>query len=357
MYSGQEIYLMFLLNENDAETSIEILSKVLMKKSTDILCKYIDLRINTIKNTMRNQNILKAKNIYINDLLSPQEIEFLNVYASLKYIEKFIEFEFEEIFKTILKKYNFKKDVDWSIFLNVENVRMLKICEKLSTSIIFEAYNKLNNKKSMNIEMVPLSLNDLKNNKFLKDVLFLYLIRYLELYNGQIYPMDYILKQVSIVSTNKKDIKIIDEVIDEMSTYPILKSPFKSLGYCLIMCITESRPNTKYEIKTLKETYMSCNFDVEIVLNPTKLELDEFIMDFEQAKYCSYNFFVFWFLAHYDETGKIIMANCSGDNKYSIVDIINGFSKQSFKLKPKLFHFDMCKWNKRVHISKGNKLF
>ena len=307
--------------------------------------------------------------------MSYQEMMILILFASLNYIEgsQFIEPEFETKYKEVLKKCDFKEKISWGLFLNVENVRMIKICEKFSNLIVFKAYKELlsNSRLNKNTKNEPgnkikeknrkvqdfsLKLEDIENNSFLKDALFLYIVRYLELnqYLSRIQTkhLEDILKTVKNEDKEKNiDTNAIDAAIEEMDTYPIVHHPLKPSGYCLIMCVTENRPGAECEIKTLMKTYESCGFEVEVMDNLTKSKIDEKILSIEQTKYCFYDSFIYWILAH-GEDRKIILRN----DKYIREDLVRGFATPvSFRMKPKIFHFDTCRGEDMIIIDGSGK--
>ncbi|KAK7074645.1 hypothetical protein SK128_015821 [Halocaridina rubra] len=247
-----------------------------------------------------------------------------------------------------------------NFFIFAENLRMTSICDQLSHEHVYVLYDKARNDQSLkNIFNEPLdvSLEKLLQVTGLKEALFLYIIRSMEVNDklNRIYThkLEELLNKVlkSILEKENqtqeeviKDEQTIKGIIENLSTYPMECQP---AGLCVVFCVTENRDGARAELDKVTNVFRnSLGFTVKVEEDPTSQSLVNYKLKLSRKKYKFYDSIVFWFMSHGTET-EIKLC----DKNHKIQDIIDDFSKlDNFRKKPKIFFVASCKGEKQIDV-------
>ena len=348
-------------NEENAKKTLETFSKIL---SSEDRKSYIQLIKQQLED--RAKRLMDHQIILLPELNDMEEIPILaDDQDLLNFVSGCLHFgipchKLLPQYQKIKNKIEVENAVRPEFFIPAENIRTIKICNELSPSVVFNIWKKLEEneyfKKTHMIQSLDESImSDLINIPGLKDVLFLYIVRYLELNNqlNRIYThhLEFILNKVlsELSSEQQMDIKSIENVLDLLDTYPISDN---LPGFCAILCVTHKRDGAENEVMNIQKTYEGLGFNVKPIPNPKKEDVDELLKDLERVRFGFYSSFTLWISAHGDEK-SITLAD---GTKCLISDLIGKFSSiDNFKKKPKLFFINACRGKDDITLGNQGK--
>lgn len=237
------------------------------------------------------------------------------------------------------------EEMQGTFFIYAENLRMCKICDSLSPSLVCRMLEIMKDDKDLNKLFrndLNISMEKVCTTEGLKEALFFYMIRLLEVHDklNRVYTdnLESLLERLSEVVPSEEERCKVVRLADFLNIYP---GECRPPGLCIVFCVTKDRPGAEGEINKVGKVFReSLGYTVEIVKNPNEATLKEWEMKLEKQKYRFYDSVVYWFMSH--GTGEdIVLADGEGYNR----DLaINNFSKiLNFRKKPKIFFMASCR--------------
>ena len=329
------------INETRARQTLSLFKNVLCSENFSSEPIKLQLEERCRKLTESTENPLFDHNL----LIFVAVCQYLNIpcHAFLKRFEK------------SKKNLGFSWPISSELFMFTENVRIVEICNSFSNSVIYEMWdiiheaNKL--KSNINIPHNTITKEILDNKEGLKDLLFLYIIRCLEV-DGKLNKietgvLENILKKVLMKLKNdstKDDVTSIIKALDRLDNYTMVN---KIPGYCLILCVEVDRPGAFNETSKIYDVFRKMGYDVEKMYNPTQRIIEGFLQKMMEERFFYYDSFVVWFLGHGMED-SITLAN---NKDYPRKEFIKAFSSsKQFKSKPKILFLNTCRGHKTIDI-------
>ena len=353
-------------NSENAKKTFNIFESVLQSLDTEPMSSHLHERLDSIKKhqVLENPSKFKESPEIKKAVISYKDNMVLVLVSSAQYLkleEQLITNNVRLNYKNVLKKANINLDVNSELFLIVQNSRMIEMSNMFSSWIVFNIWEKLKSSKDLG-EQLPnfkVTLENLEKSEYLKDVLFLYMMRYLELneklniiYSHHLEKvLKNIIKENKKVSKRKTEINFIRKALSSLDVYPMATIP---PGYCLILCVDKDRPGAENEKQTIKEVFEAMKFHVDSVMNPTNEDVKIKLEEIGKTKYCFYDSFFLWIISHGDETSMSL----ADGTRYSREQLIDQFSQEKTLIKkPKVFFFVSCRGNQSVTINKDASKF
>ena len=220
-----------------------------------------------------------------------------------------------------------------------ENLVMLKIGELLTDSQTLRLWNYIKIIDDVNIAETDLEIEGMK------EVLFLYIIRELELakkFNSLF--VDILVKYLEGIKAEQNDDNF-DIIFQILESYTILS---RCPGYCLIFSMQKEREGSETEVRNLEEVFKNTlGYVTKVVTDPSKEDIMNEILECLRYDVSVHDSFVCWFVGH-GNSEELILRD---DEKISRAEYLKEFVKQSiFPRKPKIFFMASCQGNRRFKI-------
>ncbi|KAK8403938.1 hypothetical protein O3P69_000178 [Scylla paramamosain] len=259
----------------------------------------------------------------------------------------------EEKTKNVQKKLSLtEEEIEGNLLIYAENLRMLRLCDALTDRQVMQLFgltvenNVLNEFVDTHLKV---SADKLEQTKGLKEALFFYLIRTLELNNklNRIYTskLKALLEKLQSQTESDAERRVLSEAISSMDDYPAGERP---AGLCVVFCVTRGRKGAEAEIEKVKHAFgKSLGYTVQIEENPDKEKLEECLRLLRKPKYKYYDSIVYWFMSHGSEETMELADGYRIERKA----IIHEFSiLDHFRKKPKIFFMTQCQGNSTIRL-------
>lgn len=265
----------------------------------------------------------------------------------------------EDKIKKVQEKFSLTNDeMEGNEFIFTENLRMIHLCDSLTATQVGQLLTLMVKDETLG-RFVATDLEGpyakLGNMEGLKEALFFYLIRTMELndklnriYTHRLEALLEKMQQVKGVSETEK--LVLSKAITALNDYP---SGGRPAGHCVVFCVTIDRAGAAEEIKKVKHVFEKClGYTVHIEQDPVEENLKECLSELQKPKYKFYDSIVYWFMSHGSET-TLKLADGSLLPRKSF---IQEFSKvDNFRKKPKIFFITACQGSTTIHLEKRSK--
>ena len=348
------------LNELQASETLRIYSDILSSKNKEKFSSLIKQLEKRAKHLMSHQVILIPENKDAQEIsISADDQNVLTFVAACLHL-KIPCPELLPQYEKMKEKIGMKEHVNPEFFIYAENLRTVNICNLLTPMVVLKVWKSLNENRDLNNKLektVNKSLDNIDSVPGLKDVLFLYMVRYLELQNrlNRLYThhlescLEDALQELESDVKQQNGCESINKALDLLNSYPIAHKP---TGFCLLLCVTKNRPGAENEADNLNETFINLGYHVKQVINPESRDIGKILEDLDKVRYNFYDSFVLWVIAHGEEN-HVILADHSC---YLTKDLIEDFSLNvNFRKKPKLFFLATCKGSKFIPLKQKSK--
>ena len=259
----------------------------------------------------------------------------------------------EERTKKVQEKLSLtEEEMEGHSLIYAENLRMLHLCEALTGDQVKQLLDLCLEDKSFR-EFVASDLDvsaaKLEHTEGLKEALFFYLIRTLELNNklNRIYTnkLEALLKQLQDKAANEAERHVVSKAITSLGDYP---GGGRATGHCVVFCVTHGREGASTEIEKVKRAFgKSLGYTVHVIENPDKEMVEEYLMTLRKPKYKFYDSIVYWFMSHGSEENVKLADGFTIERK----TIIKKFSKlDNFRKKPKIFFMAPCQGRSTIQL-------
>lgn len=268
-------------------------------------------------------------------------------------------FQLEEKIKRVQDKLCLTNDeMEGNELIYTENLRMVRLCDALTTNQVGQLLTLIVEDKTLG-KFVAAGLEGshakLGNTEGLKEALFFYLIRTLELndklnriYTHRLEALLEKMQQAKGVSDTEK--LVLSKAITDLNDYP---SGGRPAGHCVVFCITKGRDGALEEIRKVRHVFeKSLGYTVHIEQDPVKDKLKECLAELQRPKYKFYDSIVYWFMSHGTET----TLKLADDSLLPRETFIQDFSRVSnFRKKPKIFFMAACQGSTTIQLEKRSK--
>ncbi|XP_045118511.1 uncharacterized protein LOC123508705 isoform X2 [Portunus trituberculatus] len=261
----------------------------------------------------------------------------------------------EEKTRNVQKKLSLtEEEIERNSLIYAENLRMLRLCDSLTVRQVTQLFGLTVENKVLNDLLdtrLEVSADKLEQTEGLKETLFFYLIRTLELNNklNRIYTnkMEALLEKLQSQTDSEAEKLVLSEAISSLNDYPVGE---RSPGYCVVFCVIRDREGARAEIEKVKHAFgKSLGYTVEVVENPNKEKIEEWLRLLRKPKYKYYESIVYWFMSHGSEEKVELADGYRIERKL----IIQAFSKlDNFRKKPKIFFMAPCQGNSVIHVER-----
>lgn len=241
------------------------------------------------------------------------------------------------------------QESDGNLFVYAENLRIKRLCAALNEDQVWQMYNSAVDKKLLGNKApdIQITAEILKKKEGLKETLFYYLIRQMELNNklNRIYTnrLQELLQELGG--------GLMDEWMEVLERYPVESNP---PGHCVVFCVTRDRMGGEAEIKKVYRVFhKTLGYTITIKENPTLSTIMETLATLQRPKYRIYNSLVVWTMAHGDGD-EVYLAD---GMKIGRRDMIDKFSLlHNFRKKPKIFFMIPCHGFNHISIKQRGEV-
>lgn len=265
----------------------------------------------------------------------------------------------ENKLKKVQEKLSLTQDeIEGNELIYTENLRMVRLCDALTAQQVRQLLALIAKDESLgkcvaaDLETPP---NKMASTEGLKEALFFYLIRTMELHNKlnriYTYRLEALLEQLQQADgTSEAEKRVLSAAITDLNDYP---SGGRPAGHCMVFCVTKDRAGAEEEIKKVKHVFEKClGFTVHIEQNPVLDKLKECLAELQKPKYKFYDSIVYWFMSHGTESTLKLADGSLLERKTFIRD----FSKvNNFRKKPKIFFLAACQGKTTIYLEKRSK--
>lgn len=265
----------------------------------------------------------------------------------------------ENKIKRVQDKLNLTDDeMEGNELIYTENLRMVRLCDALTAHQVGHLLALIVNDKALR-ECVSSNFRDppakLGHTKGLKEALFFYLIREMELHNKMnriyTYRLEALLEQMQhSKGMSAAEKRVLTEAISDLNDYP---SGGRPAGHCMVFCVTKERAGAEEEIRKVKHVFERClGYTVHIEKDPVEDKLKECLAELQRPKYKFYDSIVYWFMSHGTEATLTLADGSLLARKTFIQD----FSKvNNFRKKPKIFFMAACQGNTTIKLENKSR--
>lgn len=261
----------------------------------------------------------------------------------------------EEKTKNVQEKLSLnEEEMEKNMLIHAENLRMLRLCDALTNRQVTQLFSVTVENKALT-EFVETRLNvptdKLEQTEGLKEALFFYLIRTLELNNklNRIYTnnLEALLEKLQSQTESEAERHVVSGAISSLNDYPVGEPP---AGHCVVFCVTHGRKGAEAEIKKVKHAFgNSLGYTVQVVENPDQEKIEKCLGLLRKPKYKYYDSIVYWFMSHGSEES----VELADGNSIKRHNIIQAFSKlDNFRKKPKIFFMAPCQGSSTIHLER-----
>ncbi|KAK4298433.1 hypothetical protein Pmani_029225 [Petrolisthes manimaculis] len=237
-----------------------------------------------------------------------------------------------------------QEEVDGNFYIYAENLRMKRLCAALSEDQVVRLSQSVTRKfltDKSHVQINNITAETLKAKEGLKETLFFYIIRQLELHD-----------KLNRIYTNRLEELLhelggLEEWTEALEQYPAECRP---AGHCVVFCVKKKRKGADGELDKVRQVFhKSLGYTLTIEEDPTPPTFDDTLLTLQRPKYRFYDSLVVWVMAH-GTLDKLELADGSHIEKQ---DIIDRFSKlDNFRKKPKIFFMASCQGRDTISIIK-----
>lgn len=258
----------------------------------------------------------------------------------------------EKVKKVQEKLFLEDKEMHGSFFIYAENLRMNRICDNLTPTLVYQLLEITKKDEVLNKLLdTELDVSEEKVNKIegYKEALFFYMIRLLEEHDklNRVYTdkLEDLLERLSKETKSEEEQRRIMRLATTLGDYP---SECLPAGHCVVFCVTKDRDGAQGEINKVKNVFEgSLGYTVQVIENPTQEILEDCRHNLKKQKYRFYDSIVYWFMTHGSETALKL----ADDKRYERKEIIDSFSKlDNFSKKPKIFFMASCRGDSAIAV-------
>lgn len=241
------------------------------------------------------------------------------------------------------------EESDGNLFVYSENLRMKRLCAALNENQVCHMYNSAVDKKLL-CDTPPdmqITVDTLKEKEGLKETLFYYLIRQMELNN-----------KLNRIYTNRLQELLqelgggLEEWLEVLEQYPANCHP---PGYCVVFCVTKERMGWEEEIgKVYRVFHKILGYTITIKENPTLSTVRETLATLQRPKYRIYDSLVVWIMA-FGANESLLLGDGTQVGERDIIDqfcLLNNFRK-----KPKIFFMSQCHGTELIAIKHRGEVY